>query len=93
MNFSKFLIVLKLFKLEVPVLKTSKETGLAYRTTHRLYELIRNGKVKVEVVKDAKAETLLKETIRKVKRGSSIYTDRYKSYDGPVMYGFRHERG
>ena len=35
---------------------------------------------------------MLKETIRKVKRGSLIYTDKYKSYDGLVMYGFRHKR-
>lgn len=54
--------------------------------------LERGGKVKGEVVKDVKAETLLKETIKKVKRGSLIYTDRYRSYDGLVMYGFRHER-
>jgi len=39
--------------------------------------LERKGKVKVEVVKDVKAETLLKEAIRKVKRGSLIYTDKY----------------
>lgn len=29
---------------------------------------------------------------RKVKRGSIIYTDKFKSYDGLVMYGFKHER-
>ena len=40
--------------------------------------LERGGKVKVEVVKDVKAETLLKETIKKVKRGSLIYTDKYR---------------
>jgi len=45
-----------------------------------------------EVVKDVTAESLLKESIRKVKRGSLIYTDMFKSYDGLVMYGFRHER-
>ena len=54
--------------------------------------LERNGRVKVEVVKDVTAETILKEMIRKVKRGSLIYTDKFKSYDGLVMYGFRHER-
>jgi len=54
--------------------------------------LERRGKVKVEIVKDVKADTLLKEAIRKVKRGSLIYTDRFKSYNGLVMYGFRHER-
>jgi len=54
--------------------------------------LERNGKVKVEVVKDVSGETLLRETIKKVKRGSLIYTDKFKSYDSLVMYGFRHER-
>jgi transposase len=33
-----------------------------------------------------------RETIKKVKRGSLIYTDEFKSYDGLVMYGFKHER-
>jgi transposase len=54
--------------------------------------LERNGKVKVGIVKDVSAETLLTEIIKKVKRGSLIYTDKFKSYDGLVMYGFKHER-
>jgi transposase len=54
--------------------------------------LERNGKVKVEIVKDVSEETLLRETIRKVKRGSLIYTDKFKSYDSLVTYGFKHER-
>ncbi len=54
--------------------------------------LERGGKVKVEVVPDVRAETLLREAIAKVKRGSLIYTDRFGSYDGLVCYGFRHER-
>jgi len=29
---------------------------------------------------------------RKVKKGSIIYTDKFKAYDGLVMYGFKHER-
>ena len=29
---------------------------------------------------------------KKVKRGSIIYTDKFKAYDGLVMYGFKHER-
>ena len=138
--FNKIVLALKLFELEVPVLKACKELELSYNTVHRLFMLFREkiykktgeddllkgeieadesyfggkrrgkrgrgaknkipvfgilergGKVKVEIVKDVKAETLLKETIRKVKRGSLIYTDKFKSYDGLVMYGFRHER-
>jgi transposase len=54
--------------------------------------LERNGKVKVEIVKDVSDEILLRETIKKVKRGSLIYTDKFKSYDDLVMYGFKHER-
>ncbi len=139
-SFSKFIIALKLFELEVPVLRASKELGLFYNTVHKLFTLIReriyeftskddllsgeieadesyfggrrrgkrgrgaegkipvfgilerNGMVKVEVVRDVKAETLLRETIKKVKRGSLIYTDKFRGYDGLVMYGFKHER-
>lgn len=138
--FTKFVLSIKLFELEIPILKASKELNLSYHTTHKIFMLIRKyiykstskddilageiemdesyfggkmkgkrgrgsqnkipvfgilergGKVKVEIVKDVKAETLLKETIKKVKRGSLIYTDKFKSYDGLVMYGFRHER-
>jgi transposase len=54
--------------------------------------LERNGKVKVEIVHDVTAETLLTLAIKKVKRGSLIYTDRYKSYDGLVAMGFKHKR-
>ena len=137
---SKFVWALKIFELEVPVLRAVSELGLAYNTIHHLFTLFRqqiyafvtqdellageieadesyfggkrkgkrgrgaanktpvfgilerNGKVKVEIVQDVKAETLLRETIRKVKRGSLVYTDRFRSYDGLVAYGFRHER-
>ncbi len=54
--------------------------------------LERGGKVKVEVVSDVQSETLLELAIRKVKRGSLIYTDKFRSYDGLVSYGFRHRR-
>ncbi|GIU70913.1 MAG: hypothetical protein KatS3mg003_0392 [Candidatus Nitrosocaldaceae archaeon] len=139
-QFTKFIGALKLFELEIPVLKASKELGLAYRTTYKIYTIIReklynysikddilkgeveadeayfggkrkgkrgrssynkipvfgilerNGKVKVEIVNDVRAETLLRETIKKVKRGSIIYTDKYKGYDTLVLYGFKHER-
>lgn len=139
-SFSKFILALKLFELELPVLKASKELGLNYNTVHKLFTLIReriykyasrddilsgeieadesyfggrrkgnrgrgardkipvfgilerNGKVKVEVVRDVSAESLLKLVIKKVKRGSLIYTDKFRSYDGLVMYGFRHQR-
>jgi len=54
--------------------------------------LERGGKVKVEVVCDVKGDTLLELAIKKVKRGSLIYTDRFRSYNGLVSYGFKHRR-
>ena len=54
--------------------------------------LERNGRVHLEVVKGVDKKTLLGLTIKKVKRGSLIYTDCFKSYNGLVSYGFKHER-
>ena len=50
------------------------------------------GKVRVEMVEDLNAESLLRATIKKVKRGSLISTDRFRSDDGLVMYGLKQER-
>jgi transposase len=36
-----------------------------------------------------KGDTLLELAIKKVKRGSLIYTDRFRSYNGLVSYGFK----
>ena len=54
--------------------------------------LERGGKVRVEVVQNVSGETLLTMAIKKVKRGSLIYTDKFRSYNGLVSYGFRHMR-
>ena len=54
--------------------------------------LERGGKVRVEVVEDVKGDTLLNLTLKKVKRGSLVYTDKFRSYDGLVSYGFKLER-
>jgi transposase len=54
--------------------------------------LERGDKVKVEVVGDVKGDTLLELAIKKVKRGSLIYTDRFRSYNGLISYGFKHRR-
>jgi len=52
--------------------------------------LERNGVVKVEVVKNVKAETLLTLTVQTVRRGSIVYTDKFKSYDSLMFCGYRH---
>ena len=51
--------------------------------------LERNGTVRVTVVPD-KAETLIGLTVRTVRRGSIIYTDKFRSYDSLMFCGYRH---
>lgn len=52
--------------------------------------LERNGVVKVEAVKDVKARTLLDLTVKTVRRGSIVYTDKFKGYDSLMFCGYRH---
>jgi len=52
--------------------------------------LERNGKVHVEIVNNVKAKTLLKSTIRKVKKGSIVYTDKWRGYNSLIFNGYKH---
>jgi transposase len=52
--------------------------------------LERDGLVHVSVVPDVSAATLLKLTVKKVRRGSVVYTDKFKSYDSLMFCGYRH---
>ena len=52
--------------------------------------LERNGLVKVEAIRDVQAQTLLTETVKTVRRGSIVYTDKYKGYDSLMFCGYRH---
>lgn len=54
--------------------------------------LERGGRVQVEVVPDVQATTLLNQTLKKVRRGSIVYTDRYRGYDTLMFCGYRHLR-
>ncbi len=54
--------------------------------------LERGGEVTVAVVTDVQGEVRLKLPIKKVKQGSLIYTDKFRSYNGPVTNGFKHRR-
>ena len=54
--------------------------------------LERNGVVRVEVVRNVSARSLLEMTIKAVRRGSVVYTDRFKSYDTLMFCGYRHMR-
>ena len=52
--------------------------------------LERDGIVKVEPVNDVSAKTLLDLTIKTVRRGSIVYTDKFRSYDALMCCGYRH---
>lgn len=54
--------------------------------------LERNGRVKVEVVRNVSAESILNLTLKIVRRGSIVYTDKFKSYDSLMFCGYRHLR-
>jgi transposase len=52
--------------------------------------LERDGIVRVEPVTDVTAKTLLDLTIKTVRRGSIVYTDKFRSYDALMCCGYRH---
>jgi len=52
--------------------------------------LERNGVVKVEEIKNVTAETLLNMTVKTVRRGSIVYTDKFRGYDSLMFCGYRH---
>jgi len=52
--------------------------------------LERNGRVSVNVLPDVSADSILSIAVRKVKRGSLVYTDKWKSYDALMFCGYRH---
>jgi transposase len=52
--------------------------------------LERGGKVSVSILRDVKAESLMNETVKKVRRGSIVYTDRWCGYDSLMFCGYRH---
>jgi transposase len=54
--------------------------------------LERNGTVKVEVVRNVTAQSLLGMTIKTVRRGSIVYTDKFRGYDALMFCGYRHLR-
>jgi transposase len=51
--------------------------------------LERQGRVEVTVVPNCSAETLLRETLKTVKRGSLVYTDKWSGYDTLTFCGYR----
>jgi transposase-like protein len=54
--------------------------------------LKRNGKVYVQIIKNADKSTLLPIIKQIIKKKSTIYTDKWRSYDGLVFDGYKHYR-
>ena len=52
--------------------------------------LERNGVVRVEPVCNVTASTLLDLTVKTVRRGSIVYTDKFRGYDSLMFCGYRH---
>ena len=52
--------------------------------------LERDGCVWAQALPNVKAETVMRLTIKKVRRGSIVYTDKYKIYDALMFCGYRH---
>lgn len=70
-----------------------RETGVGELSGISPFGILEGGgKVRVEVVQNVTGETLLIMAIKKIKRGSIIYTDKFRSYNGLISYGFRHLR-
>lgn len=52
--------------------------------------LERKGVVSVTVVPNVSGQTLLNETVRLVKRGALVYTDKFRGYDALTFCSYRH---
>jgi transposase len=52
--------------------------------------LQRKGLARVEILKDVSAESILNATVKTVRRGSIVYTDKFRSYDSLMFCGYRH---
>lgn len=54
--------------------------------------LERGGRVAVTVIPDASARSLLDSTVKLVKRGSIVYSDKWRGYDTLTFCGYQHLR-
>lgn len=54
--------------------------------------LKRDGKVYTQIIKNASKQELMPIARQLVRKQSTIYTDKWKSYDGLVFDGYKHQR-
>ena len=69
--------------------KGKRGRGAGHKTI--VYGILeRGGKVMVSIIPNASAESLLTETVKKVRRGSIVYTDKWRGYDSLMFCGYKH---
>jgi len=52
--------------------------------------LERGGRVSGSIVQDVSAESLMTEMVKRVRRGSIVYTDKWRGYDSLMFCGYKH---
>jgi transposase len=52
--------------------------------------LERGGKVSANIIPNVSADTLMGQTVKKVRRGSIVYTDKWRGYDSLMFCGYKH---
>jgi transposase len=69
--------------------KGKRGRGAGHKTI--VYGILeRGGRVMVSIIPNASAESLLTETVKKVRRGSIVYTDKWRGYDSLMFCGYKH---
>ncbi len=80
---------------EVELNQTYFEDRRRNRPSHKIPVfgiLERKGQVRVEILKEITAEEMLNKTVKTVRRGSVVYTDRFNGYDALMFCGYKHIR-
>lgn len=54
--------------------------------------LERGDKVSVSIVQNVSAKTLMNETVKKVRRDSIVYTDKWHGYDSSMFCGYKYSQ-
>lgn len=95
----QWLSIIKVFELEVSVLKIAGQMNLVYNTVYRAVQTIRyaipshtedsEGLLSGEIELD-EAYFGGRRKGNRVRRGSIVYTDKFRSYDSLMFCGYRH---
>jgi len=71
--------------------KRKGKRGRGSRNKNIVFGILeRRGMVSVSIIGDVSAESLMTETIKKVRRGSIVYTDKWRGSDSLMFCGYKH---